>query len=633
MKRFYSLLVICGMLAISGCNNTELESHTALGEIAIENTEPVPQNEPPTLMIIYSGGGIAHASAMTKGTHSWTPEEGDPYVADSIGPVECAEEGLITAVVDLAVMDGNPTIQLSGGEITAVKAYTKDGNSINCEYKDNEIILPDNKNSVIFSVSVKFERGTCDYFFMTKDTLNDRTAPPDIRIDSGEMLLKMTKGGYSWTYKVDDEHNATTIADSSAPYYVFQTSHVTVLNLEEHGKKVEITLPEDAQIESVTAYSDEKDEGTSVDFSGNEITLPKSPNGRVYCVTVVFPEGRCEYLFAGATEMSTPAYSPTVVEYPPIISENGVLYYHAGTADEGITDCGMSDGFVRKEAEDGINYALPHSEEQAEGDYRYQRLTNWRLLLMDGWQLYQADAATEPSCVVIDGKGYYNTSRMPAELPTCGTMDGYLTPDPDAEAPSEDQMSAPNGVLVYSGIFNEDTDYGYQNYTYGSIIVKLDKGWRIFSTLDAIQNEAEHPNGEIAIQVTVTNEHVCDIAHGSEDKGVLIESYDELTAFINDVITPNYPNGVSEQFKTYDERFFELNSLYYTAYENNTGSTRHLVDHASAAYQDGHLYIGLPSETPEVVTDDMAYFCIFVGLSKADIDGLTADDITLNGGF
>lgn len=135
--------------------------------------------------------------------------------------------------------------------------------------------------------------------------------------------------------------------------------------------------------------------------------------------------------------------------------------------------------------------------------------------------------------------------------------------------------------------------------------------------------------------VIVVNSHDCFDTPIDDDNRVF-RSYDELNDFIENVVAPNYVNGVPAPFYSYDEEFFETGVLCYTTIPSGTGSVKFFTDNVSAVKtygKDGtcRVDITVPNETPEMCTEDMAYFCIFAELSKDDLSDTADENIYICG--
>ncbi|MGN1339612.1 MAG: hypothetical protein ACI4WS_04925 [Oscillospiraceae bacterium] len=287
-------------------------------EIALEIawvTEEIPdepRTEPPQLQVVYSGDGLAHCAAMTLGTYTW--DTGDSIVcADSIGPVACAAEGLITAVVDLdAVSENEPKINLWGGaEITGVQLFPMEGDEvIPLEFTpDGVISFPTDVYDGVACVYADFPEGNAGYFFKVKRSLTDPSSPPELRVFSGDYIgFKMTKGGFNWTYTKGDE-TCTVTTDIASPWEMYQKGRVRPDLWVLPGEVLSIMLPEGGEITSAEYRRSESDI-QPLEYSGDKIIMPREPLAAVCSVTVQMPGGRCEYLFSVnvGESASSPAY-------------------------------------------------------------------------------------------------------------------------------------------------------------------------------------------------------------------------------------------------------------------------------------------------------------------------------------
>lgn len=271
-------------------------------DIAWETTESPdqPRREPPLLQVIYSGDGISSCAAMTLGTYTW--DTGDGVIcADSIGPEACAAEGLITAVVDLdAVAENEPKINLWGGaEITGVVLYPLDGKTtVESDFTpDGVISFPESVYGGVVCVSAKFPEGKSDYYFLAERSLTDPTAPPELRVFTGNYIgFRMTKGGYDWTYTEGSEI-CTVTTDIASPWDMYRNGRVRPELSVLPGEILTIMLPENADITSAQCWRSESDI-LPLEYNGGKITMPDEQLSAVCSVTVELPGGRCEYLFA-----------------------------------------------------------------------------------------------------------------------------------------------------------------------------------------------------------------------------------------------------------------------------------------------------------------------------------------------
>ncbi len=131
------------------------------------------------------------------------------------------------------------------------------------------------------------------------------TSPPDLRIETiTEMTASvavMTKSTYEWTVDNGDGTADTTITDSLMPLELAAEGYVSAaFDPSQLIKFPKILLTNGAEIKNVLCWGE--DHNTQpVDFTADGVlTLPKSPIGSVYSVDVVFPQGRCTYVFMTA---------------------------------------------------------------------------------------------------------------------------------------------------------------------------------------------------------------------------------------------------------------------------------------------------------------------------------------------
>ncbi len=273
---------------------------------------------PPQLQVMYSGDGLSACAVMTIGTYSWDDGEG-MIEADSIGPIACAAEGAITAVVDLdAVSENEPKINLYGGaEITGAKLFPLDGGDFSeLEYTaDGVISIPSDVYDGVVCVSASFPQGVSEYYFMVNRSLTNPKNPPELRVYSGDYIgFIMTKGGYEWTY-TDGDYASTSIADVSSPWDMYQNGAVKPRLSALPGEMLTIMLPEGGKITGADIWSS-ADSVQPLKYSGNVITLPEENISAVCSITVEMPAGHCGYLFAvdigeSGASASSPAYDPT----------------------------------------------------------------------------------------------------------------------------------------------------------------------------------------------------------------------------------------------------------------------------------------------------------------------------------
>ncbi len=189
------------------------------------------------------------------------------------------------------------------------------------------------------------ELGTVDGYAETEIAWEEAPAqpeelssPPVMRIEAvGEMIascMNMPQCGYSWT-KDDSE----TIACGASPYQAYELGHVSaVINTLDLAKAPKVLLTNGGVIEYVTCWGSDE-ERQDVEFTAEgEILLPDSPIGKVYEVSILFPQGRCSYLFAteereptdysgGSEGATTPAYDPTALQSPAAYISEAICGY------------------------------------------------------------------------------------------------------------------------------------------------------------------------------------------------------------------------------------------------------------------------------------------------------------------
>ncbi len=182
------------------------------------------------------------------------------------------------------------------------------------------------------TVSATTELGT---YAMTEiawesDVVNEPVvldSPPDMRIEArGDMIascMTMAKCGYTW-----GNEGEQVIACGASPYQAWEHGDVhAVINILDLAASPKVLLTNGAEIEYVRCWGGD-DGYQEINFTADgEIIIPQlSTTGNVYEVSIVFPQGRCSYVFAtekrapysgdeGNSEGATsPAYDPTAVQ-------------------------------------------------------------------------------------------------------------------------------------------------------------------------------------------------------------------------------------------------------------------------------------------------------------------------------
>ena len=135
---------------------------------------------------------------------------------------------------------------------------------------------------------------------------------------------------------------------------------------------------------------------------------------------------------------------------------------------------------------------------------------------------------------------------------------------------------------------------------------------------------------DIPVKVRVHDAGISYIETSSADKNKTFFSADELSAFVEEVIEPNYPNGVPPMFSEYDDAFFKDHILFYTAHTYPTCSAYFAVDEATSSMYYGSIELNVPVEIPMTSLDGEAYFCFFAEFEKEDVGVLNGSMVKLN---
>jgi hypothetical protein len=120
-----------------------------------------------------------------------------------------------------------------------------------------------------------------------------------------------------------------------------------------------------------------------------------------------------------------------------------------------------------------------------------------------------------------------------------------------------------------------------------------------------------------------------------KDKNLVFRSRLELDSFINSIVKVSYynPNFLMNQMKKYTPSWFNEHLLFYTTKEQNTGSIKYTLKgmekHISANGKRT-VVIHVEEYCPFLVTADMAYFCFFVEMNRADVEDVPNEDFSLD---
>lgn len=324
MKRYVAISTLMAILALSGCASGG--TSPAIGEVNSSNatelapviepdiafvTREVPdESQPPQLRVEYTGEGLAACALLTSGSSEWEVD-GQVTAKCGGGAVECENQGLITARIDLDLVDGSPRILLSGGTLAEVSLFPLDGSdSIPLEYsEDGTVDFPDGCPDGVVSARVEFDRGNCDYFFTVTRSQRMENEPPKLRIYNGDHGYEMNRGGYTWTV-TDGEEALTATVDCPSPWQMYEAGQMSGFFCDP-GSTLTVKLPANSAITSAAYYTDE-DAATALEYSGGDIMLPDEEFEAPCCVTVEMPQGTCNYIFylIASTDYSVPEYSP-----------------------------------------------------------------------------------------------------------------------------------------------------------------------------------------------------------------------------------------------------------------------------------------------------------------------------------
>ena len=299
MKKGTLSIIIAAALLISGCSSLESNdaprANSALGAIsdeaaaesAVDSLEPTAGFEPPTLQLeVNTYAPSPLVINLTVGSYTWNA--GDFSASASADPIALAECSPDIAVVDISELIGKSLLLPDEGEIISAECYRDSIDSRPCEISNGEITLCSDSAYDVYSVTVEYEQGCCEYVFKT---VSDN--PPVLRLRAGNIYRALSRGNYEWEQTIGEETLVTT-ACGAAPW----ESRKSAPQIELSGEtKAVLMLPDSAEITGIYVYSDE-DIFEKPEFSSRTFDLPDDPANKVYAVNVVFPQGSCEYIFS-----------------------------------------------------------------------------------------------------------------------------------------------------------------------------------------------------------------------------------------------------------------------------------------------------------------------------------------------
>lgn len=317
MKKSVMTLIVFAALLISGCSSVENSgvSLTAANPgfdsaAAAENSlaAPFEEFEPPLLRLELNTADTSSCLNLTTGSFNW--DENGVSTSSHADPISLADGTSDIAVINTSALTGNPKLLTDGGRIVSAVCRRDSANFIPCEIVNDEIVLCQDSAYDIYSITVDYDCGICEYVFKTVDT-----APPVLRMRVGNTYHALSRNNYEWDAQIGEE-TAATVACGAAPWEC--RGSCPAIDLSGETKAV-LMLPDDAEIAGICVYSDE-DVYEMPEFNGRTFDLPDDPNNKLYNIDVVFPNGRCEYVFStfvdGAPTSSDISESTEICGYP-----------------------------------------------------------------------------------------------------------------------------------------------------------------------------------------------------------------------------------------------------------------------------------------------------------------------------
>ncbi len=316
MKKSVMTLIVFAALLISGCSSVENEgvsltaANPGFDSAAAESGIAAPsiEFEPPLLQLELNTADASSRLNLTAGSFKW--DENGVSTSSHADPISLADGTSDVAVVNTSAMTGNPRLLTDGGRIVSAVCRRDSANFLPCEIVNDEIVLCHDSAYDIYSVTVDYDCGSCEYVFKTV-----APAPPVLRIRVGNTYHALSQNNYEWEAQIGDE-TAAAIACGPTPWEC--RGSCPAIDLSGETKAV-LMLPDDAEIAGIYVYSDE-DVYETPEFNGRTFDLPADPNNKLYHIDVVFPGGRCEYVFStfvdGAPTSSDMADSREICGYP-----------------------------------------------------------------------------------------------------------------------------------------------------------------------------------------------------------------------------------------------------------------------------------------------------------------------------
>ena len=101
---------------------------------------------------------------------------------------------------------------------------------------------------------------------------------------------------------------------------------------------------------------------------------------------------------------------------------------------------------------------------------------------------------------------------------------------------------------------------------------------------------------------------------GDDDNITLLKNYEEYMDYMDKIYSCKVSENYKNQLEKYDEEYFDENMLAVIYHWETTGSAKLEVE--SIEYSESDIKIIIERDTPDIVTDDMCAWGIFVDLEK-----------------
>lgn len=297
MKKSVMAIIVCAAILISGCSSVENSgvslalSNSGFNNAAAESAATASltdEFEPPLLRMELNADDTISCLNLTTGSYQW--DENGISSSSHADPISLADGTSDVTVVNTSMLAGNPRLLTNGGRIVSAMCRRDSTDFRPCEIVNDEIVLCNDSAYDIYSVMVDYGCGSCEYVFKTSCC-----EPPMLRLRIGNTYYALSRCNYEWEDQIQTGGDtANTIACGAAPWDC--RGSCPVIDLKGETKAV-LMLPDDAEIAGICVYSDEYTY-ENPQFNGRTFDLPSDPNNKLYNIDVVFPNGRCEYIFS-----------------------------------------------------------------------------------------------------------------------------------------------------------------------------------------------------------------------------------------------------------------------------------------------------------------------------------------------